>query len=57
MPVNLRTHAHGQGYTYLNFLVPELISRVDVFNLFIAETNDITYYCYTSRLPGEPTEA
>jgi len=29
MPVNLRTHAHGQGYTDLNFLIPELISRVD----------------------------
>src|SRR5205085_12629070 len=24
MPVNLRTHAHGQGYTGLNFLIPEL---------------------------------
>ncbi|MBN8511006.1 MAG: TonB-dependent receptor [Burkholderiales bacterium] len=29
MPVNLRTHAHGQGYTDLNFVIPELISRVD----------------------------
>src|SRR5581483_7751816 len=25
-PVNLPTHAHGQGYTDLNFLIPELIS-------------------------------
>src|ERR1700674_2133505 len=24
MPVNLPTHAHGQGYTDLNFLIPEL---------------------------------
>ena len=24
MPVNLRTHAHGQGYADLNFLIPEL---------------------------------
>jgi TonB-dependent receptor-like protein len=31
MPVNLRTHAHGQGYTDLNFLIPELIQRVDYF--------------------------
>ncbi len=31
MPVNLRTHAHGQGYTDLNFVIPELISRVDYF--------------------------
>src|ERR1700730_12358128 len=26
MPVNMPTHAHGQGYTDLNFLVPELVS-------------------------------
>ena len=26
MPINLPTHAHGQGYTDLNFLVPELVS-------------------------------
>ena len=24
MPVNMPTHAHGQGYTDLNFLIPEL---------------------------------
>ncbi len=28
MPVNMPTHAHGQGYTDLNFLIPELVSRV-----------------------------
>jgi outer membrane receptor protein involved in Fe transport len=28
MPVNLRTHAHGQGYTDLNFLIPELVQKV-----------------------------
>ena len=27
--------------------------RLDIFNLFNAQTNDISYY-YTSRLPGEP---
>src|SRR5438552_5314750 len=31
MPVNMRTHAHGQGYTDLNFMIPELISRIDYF--------------------------
>jgi hypothetical protein len=25
MPVNMRTHAHGQGYADLNFMIPELI--------------------------------
>lgn len=28
MPVNMRTHAHGQGYTDLNFLVPELVNKI-----------------------------
>ncbi len=31
MPVNLRTHGHGQGYTDLNFIIPELIGSVDYF--------------------------
>lgn len=29
VPVNLPTHAHGQGYTDLNFLIPELIERIE----------------------------
>ena len=29
VPVNMRTHAHGQGYTDLNFLIPELVTRID----------------------------
>jgi hypothetical protein len=29
VPVNMRTHAHGQGYTDLNFLIPELVNRID----------------------------
>lgn len=28
MPVNLPTHAHGQGYADLNFVIPELISGI-----------------------------
>lgn len=28
VPVNMPTHAHGQGYTDLNFLIPELIEQV-----------------------------
>jgi outer membrane receptor protein involved in Fe transport len=28
MPVNMPTHAHGQGYADLNFLIPELVKRV-----------------------------
>lgn len=29
VPVNMRTHGHGQGYLDLNFLIPELVERVD----------------------------
>ena len=28
VPVNLPTHAHGQGYLDLNFVIPELVDRV-----------------------------
>jgi hypothetical protein len=29
MPVNMPTHAHGQGYTDVNFLIPELVEYLD----------------------------
>ncbi|VUD72179.1 Vitamin B12 transporter BtuB [Methylobacterium symbioticum] len=29
MPVNMRSHAHGQGYADLNFLIPELVGGVE----------------------------
>ena len=29
MPVNMRSHGHGQGYTDLNFIIPELVSQID----------------------------
>jgi outer membrane receptor protein involved in Fe transport len=31
MPINLRSHAHGQGYTDLNFIIPETIEGLDVY--------------------------
>ena len=30
MPINLRSHAHGQGYTDLNFIIPETIDGLEV---------------------------
>ncbi len=30
VPINLRTHAHGQGYADLNWLIPETVSAVAV---------------------------
>ena len=29
MPVNMRTHGHGQGYTDINFLIPEVVSKLE----------------------------
>ena len=28
MPINVRTHAHGQGYSDLNFMIPELVDSL-----------------------------
>ena len=28
MPVNMRTHGHGQGYTDLNFVIPETLAQL-----------------------------
>ena len=28
MPVNMRSHGHGQGYTDINFLMPEIIQKM-----------------------------
>src|SRR6185436_20567697 len=29
VPVNMPTHAHGQGYTDINFVIPELIDSIE----------------------------
>jgi len=29
VPVNMRTHAHGQGFTDINFIIPEFVERID----------------------------
>ena len=43
MPINMRTHAHGQGYADLNGLMPELIERVDyVKGTFTARNGDLS---------------
>jgi hypothetical protein len=41
MPVNLPTHGHGQGYTDLNFLIPELVDYIDYkLGVYHAEVGD-----------------
>lgn len=58
MQVNFPTHAHGQGYSDLNFMIPELIQRLDyrkgpyyadVGDFSSAGSSDIEYY---RRLPA-----
>ncbi|WP_446728921.1 TonB-dependent receptor [Pseudoduganella sp. OTU4001] len=59
MPVNQRSHAHGQGWTDLNFIIPELVARLD-YNKgpYNASTGDFssagaTAINYASRLPQD----
>jgi len=41
MPVNMPTHGHGQGYTDLNFVIPEFIDRIDYLKgPYFAEVGD-----------------
>lgn len=43
VPVNLPTHAHGQGYLDLNFVIPELVSTVRYRKgPYYAETGDFS---------------
>jgi len=63
MPVNQRSHAHGQGWTDLNFIIPELVARLD-YNKgpYNASTGDFssagaTAINYSSRLPQDLASA
>lgn len=43
MPINLRSHAHGQGYTDLNFIIPETVEGLDVYKgAYLPEFGDFT---------------
>ena len=37
MPVNMVSHAHGQGYADLHFLIPEIVEKVNFDNIMKAE--------------------
>ncbi|RAW02256.1 TonB-dependent receptor [Pseudochryseolinea flava] len=49
LPVNMVSHAHGQGYSDLHFLIPELIGKVD-FNKgpYTADKGNFTTAGYAS---------
>jgi len=43
VPVNMPTHAHGQGYTDLNFVIPELIRQIEYRKgTYYAETGNFS---------------
>ena len=43
VPVNMPTHAHGQGYTDVNFVIPELIESIDYRKgTYYAETGNFS---------------
>jgi outer membrane receptor protein involved in Fe transport len=43
VPINFPTHTHGQGYTDINFLIPELISKVQYKKgTYFAEEGDFS---------------
>lgn len=43
MPVNMRTHGHGQGWTDLNFLIPETVEQLDYRKgTYYADTGDFS---------------
>jgi hypothetical protein len=51
MPVNMPTHGHGQGYTDLNFLLPELVDRIEYRKgPYFASVGDFSP-------PGRPTSS
>jgi hypothetical protein len=43
MPINMRSHGHGQGYTDLNFIIPELLQSIDYRKgPYFADTGDFS---------------
>ena len=43
MPINMRAHGHGQGYTDLNFIIPESIHHMNYQKgAYYAEVGDFS---------------
>ena len=63
VPVNMRSHGHGQGYLDLNFIIPELVERIDYRKgPYHAETGDFSLagsasFATYDRLPQPFAEA
>ncbi|MEC4048686.1 TonB-dependent receptor plug domain-containing protein [Flavobacterium sp. SUN046] len=49
MPVNMVSHAHGQGYADLHFLIPETVNKIDFDKgLYFADKGDFTTAGYVA---------
>ena len=61
MPINNPTHAHGQGYTDLNFMTPELATNIKYTKgTYYADQGDFAsvgsiHLSYLDRMPAEAT--
>jgi outer membrane receptor protein involved in Fe transport len=44
VPINMPSHAHGQGYSDTNFIIPEVVERVDITKgpYFVAQSDFAT---------------
>lgn len=57
MPVNMVSHAHGQGYADLHFVIPELIDKIDFGKgTYYANKGDFATAGYVSFLTKEKLE-
>jgi outer membrane cobalamin receptor len=58
MPINNPTHAHGQGYSDLNFMIPELATNIKYTKgTYYADQGDFAsvgsiHLSYLDRIPG-----
>ena len=61
MPINNPTHAHGQGYTDLNFMIPEMATNIKYTKgTYYADQGDFAsvgsiHLSYLNRIPDEAT--
>ena len=55
VPLNMPSHGHGQGYADMNFVIPELVERVNYQKgPYYAQTGDFgTCLLYTSPSPRD----
>ena len=63
MPINNPTHAHGQGYADLNFMIPELVAHLDYTKgTYYADQGDFAsvgsiHLAYLDHIAGQGTLA